>query len=198
MMVKDNSPRSLISSLDLLRQAMNYDPVNPHLMEAIIQACLRASKSDNQELKVLKEAIVQGLHSDTAHFILGTIAINEGRDKEAMYHLEISAKSNPNLPGVLNNLAYLIANSDSPDLQRALRLSNAAIQSLPNHPYLRETRGQIHLKLGNYTEAIADLEMGLSAVEIRPSIRRGLKEAYTALGQDDIAKRQQELLDQGK
>jgi tetratricopeptide (TPR) repeat protein len=194
----DSSPRALIESLKLLTNAMNYDASNARLQEAITNACLKAAESDNDELTSLREAVVQGIHPDTAHFILGTIAINEGKLEEAIQHLEIAAKNNPGLPGLLNNLAHGLSNRESPDLERALRMAEAAVHNVPNHPYLRETRGQIYFKLGRYTEAIADLEIALSAAELRPSIRRSLAEAYDKIGQPDIAKRQLELLDKGR
>ena len=40
----------------------------------------------------------------------------------------------------------------------------------PNHPFLRETRGQIFFKMGQYTEAIADLEFALAGA---PQLRNG-------------------------
>ncbi len=194
----DQSPRGLMRSLERLREAMAVDPTNPSLLEAVAQACLRAADSKNDELIVLREALVQGVSSDTAHFILGTVALNAGDIEEAKQHLEIAVKSNPNLPGLLNNLAHAISHEEEPDLERALRLSDAAVANLPNHAYLRETRGQIYFKLKRYTEAIADLEIALSAKELRPRIRESLATAYDALGRTDIAERQRELLKLGR
>lgn len=195
---EDSSPRGLLTRLNLLREAMGVDATNPALLEAISTACIEASESKNNELFILREALVQGVGSDTAHFILGTIALNQGDVDAASQHLEIAAKSNPNLPGLLNNLAYAMTQQESPDLDRALRLADAAVRNLPNHAYLRETRGQIYLKLERYTDAIADLEFALSAIELRPRIREGLAVAYQAMGQSDIAKRQRELLEAGR
>lgn len=194
----DPSPLGLMRGLERLRQAMGVDANNPHLLEAVTQACLRASESKNDELTILREAIVQGIAPDTAHFILGTIALNDGQLDEAQQHLEIAVKNNPNLPGLLNNLAHAISNDEDPDLERALRLSDAAVASLPNHTYLRETRGQIYFQLERFTEAIADLEYALASPELRPQIRESLAVAYDKLGQPEIAQRQRELLKAGK
>lgn len=195
---KDSSPLGLMKSLNLLREAMNIDSTNAQLLEAVTQACVEAAKSENNELFVLREAIVQGMGSDTAHFILGTIALNQGKIEEAKNHLEIAAQNNPNLPGLLNNLAFAMTQEETPDLERALRLSEAAVRTMPTHPYLRETRGQILLRLERYTEAIADLEFALAATELRPAIRPSLAKAYAAIGQAETAQRQLELQNQGK
>ncbi|MEM7478436.1 MAG: tetratricopeptide repeat protein, partial [Planctomycetota bacterium] len=195
---KDRSPRGLMRGLDKLKQAMAIDATNPALLEAVARACVAASESTNNEMIVLREALVQGVNSDTAHFILGTIALNEGDVASATSHLDIAAHNNPNLPGLLNNLAFAILQEEEPDLARALRLSDAALRSLPEHPYLRETRGQIYLRLEKYAEAIADLEKALVAKELRSSIRPSLAIAYDAIGQPKIAERQRDLLGKGK
>ena len=87
---------------------------------------------------------------------------------------------------------------EDPDWERAFRLSDAAVRTMPNHTYLRETRGQILVNLERYTEAIADLEYALAAKELRPQIRDSLAIAYDALGQPEIAQRQRELKAKGK
>ncbi len=197
----DPSPRDLMQGLQLLKDGMSIDPNNRNLLEVVGEACVRAAQSENNELFVLREALVQaveGVDPDTSHFILGTVALNEGNVDDAAHHLEIAARNNPNLPGLLNNLAVAISESQNPDYERALRLSEAAVRQMPGHPYIRETRGQILLKLERYTDAIADLEFALKAEELRPPIREGLAIAYAALGQDDIAQRQRELKAQGK
>ncbi len=192
------TPRGLLERYRKLVDAVAVDPTNPTLIDAITRACVDAAESKNNELFILREALVQNVDPDTAHFILGTVALNRGEIGEATQHLEIAAKKNPNLPGLLNNLAYAISHGPTPDLPRALRLSDAAIASIPDHPYLHETRGQIYLKLKNYTAAIADLEVALNAPELRPQVRESLAQAYEASGQAEIAQRHRELLKAGK
>ncbi|MCR9296126.1 MAG: tetratricopeptide repeat protein, partial [bacterium] len=193
---QDDSPSALLVSLRMLKEAMRIDATNVNLLEAISDACVRTTDSNNNQLEILRESLVQGVDPDTAHFILGTAALNQGNIQEATQHLEISIRNNPGLPGLLNNMACLILSEESPDLERALRLSEAALRSQPNHTYLRETRGQILFRMQRYTEAIADLEFALSSPELRKNIRHTLAEAYDALGQTEIAERQRELMSQ--
>ncbi|MFK7735259.1 MAG: hypothetical protein AB8B50_04475 [Pirellulaceae bacterium] len=201
---EEPTPLELMQSLQLLSDAVMIDPNNQRLVESIAQACVQAAESKNNELVVLREALVRsidGIQPDTSHFILGTIALREGDTKKASYHLEIAAKNNPQLPGILNNLADSLLREETPDLERALRLSNAAIRNMtkqPNHPYLRETRGQILLKMKRYADAISDLELALKAEELRPQVRESLAIAYEALGATEIATRQRQLKAQGK
>ncbi len=194
----DKSPRGLIERLSKLKQAAAADPTNPHLLDAITQACFEAAESKDNELLILRESLVQNIDPDTSHFILGTIALNEGNMEVATQHLELAARNNPNLPGLLNNLAHAICFGKDPDLERALRMANAANAGLPNHPYLHETRGQIYLRLKRYTDAIADFEVALNAPELRPNVREALAQAYEATGQTEIAKRQRDMASQGR
>jgi len=194
----DKTPRGLIERMSKLKQAAGADPTNAHVLEAITQICFEAAESNDNELQILRESLIQNIDPDTSHFILGTIALNEGNVAEATQHLELAAKNNANMPGFLNNLAHAICYSENPDLERGLRIANAANELLPNHPYLRETRGQIYLKMKRYTEAIADLEVALNASELHPQVRPSLAAAYEALGQVEIAKRHRELATQNK
>ncbi len=190
----DKTPRGMIRRFDRLREAVAIDPTNALLLEVVTQTSIELADTSVPELIVLREAIVQGVAPDTSHFILGTVLLIKGNVSEAQSHLEIALKNNPNLPGLLNNLAHAVANQENPDLERALRLANAAVDGLPNHPYLRETRGQILFKLGKYQECIADLEAALAAVELRPVVRESLAKAYDEVGLKDIADRHRELL----
>ncbi len=197
-MAKTNkTPRGLIERMSKLKQAVAADPTNRNVLEAVSQACFEAAESKDNELLILRESLVQNIDPDTSHFILGTIALNAGKIAEATQHLELAAKNNPNLPGLLNNLAHAIYVSESPDLERALRYANEANTIEPNHPFLHETRGQIYLKMKRYTDAIADLEVALNAPELRAQAREALAQAYEATGQTEIAKRQREMIQQG-
>ena len=78
-------------------------------------------------------------------------------------------------------------------MKRALALANAALKNAPDHPYLRETRGQILLKMKEYHEAIPDLEFALSAKELEVPIHLSLATAYEAIGLSEVAQKHLEL-----
>jgi predicted Zn-dependent protease len=78
-------------------------------------------------------------------------------------------------------------------LDRALSLVNAALKSVPNQPVIRETRGQILLRLKQYKEAIFDLEFALSSSAPSQPIHEALSQAYEAIGMVDLAQTHQEL-----
>lgn len=194
---QSTSPQAAVERLSNLVGALAVDATNQNLMNAIIEATVQAAESNDQELSRLQQELIERVPPDTAHFILGTIELNRGNIKAASQQLEIAVADNKNMPGMLNNLAYALLQEENPDLERALKFSNLAVESMPKHPAIRETRGQILLKLKRYPECIADLEYALSDRTLRPAVRQGLAEAYDAIGQKQFADRQRKLLEAG-
>ena len=195
---KESGIQGAVNRLTSLVQALQIDASNQNLMNAIIEATVQAAEADNDQLNKLQLELIEKVPPDTAHFILGTIELNRGNIQAASRQLEIAVADNKNMPGMLNNLAYALLQEDEPDLERALSYSQMALESMPRHPALRETRGQILLRLKRYTEAISDLEFALIEKSLRPAIRKGLAEAYEAIGQPDIAQQQLKLLEAGR
>lgn len=194
----NTSPSGVMARFEHLRLAVDFDASSRAVIDAVTQACVDAEASDNQELAILKEAIVRGVSPDASHFILGTLALNENDFATAMHHLEIAVQSNPQLPGLLNNLAYAMCQQDGADLEKALAMSNAAARTSAGNAYVRETRGQILIKLERWSEAVADLEFALTESTLRALVRPSLAIAYDNLGQDELADRHRLLARQGR
>jgi len=72
----------------------------------------------------------------------------------ARKYYEMSIKADPNNPLALNNLAYLITETNG-DLDQALTYATRAKQRLPDHPEVNDTLGWIYLKK-NLTENAID------------------------------------------
>jgi hypothetical protein len=185
---------SLLERLQVIREAIEIAPDSPLVTDAIIDLVFQVRENKNEEIKTLGRALVSGLSSDSAHFIRGTLALMQDDVESAKLHLEQAVKANPNLPGVLNNLAVAIAAKEGGDLEYALKLSEAAVGQMQEHPYIRETRGQILCKLKRYSDAIPDLEYALRAPELANQVHSSLAEAYEALGQKQLAEQHRELV----
>lgn len=196
---KDSStPDDLLKRLHTLTSAMEIAPDSSIVIDAVIGALFECRKNQNQEVLTLRTALIKGVDVDTAHFIRGTVALLNNEFAEAKVHLELAGKFSPNMPGVLNNLAVAMTNLEESELESALTFSNAAIERIPDHPYFRETRGQILLKLGRFREAIGDLEFALRATELAGAIHPSLATAYEGLGQPDLAESHRQLATQSK
>jgi predicted Zn-dependent protease len=83
----------------------------------------------------------------------------------------------------------------TPDPPRALAIIQPLIEQFPEHPYFRDTRGQILLKMGRYKEATQDLEFALPKLDPRAKqhTHRSLAEAYRKLGFADLAAEHEKL-----
>ncbi len=119
-----------------------------------------------------------------------------GRTEQAMRHLELAHKLNPDMAVIANNFAWQIAFSPNGDLERALRLCEQALAKAPEYPEIRETRGQILLKLKRYSEAIADLESVIVHFQTNRQTRQALVSAYEAIGLPDLARKHSLVLQQ--
>ena len=106
---------------------------------------------------------------------------------EARVHWERANQLDPNSPSIANNLAVVLAGSNSPDLAQALRLVNMAIDRLPNEASYRDTRGTILAKMGKWNEALPDLEAALFKNGRSRQLHKLLADTYEHLGMAAMA-----------
>ncbi|QDV82981.1 hypothetical protein [Planctomycetes bacterium TBK1r] len=178
----------------ILYQALELAPKSPVVLEAVVQFSIECSEADDQALQNVRKKLLSGVDPPAMHFIEGTVALMSGDHESAQRHLSLAANEWKNMAGLLNNLAVTLSqNGDTAKLPQALRLSDAALDQLPGHPYLLETRGQILLRMERYEEAIVDLEAALKEPAMRPLAHPSLAIAYEKLGEDDLAEQHRRL-----
>lgn len=187
------SLESLIKRLNMLARASELAPRNAIVVETLVRTVIQCAENDDPEIVRLRDKLVGKVDPERANFIKGTIAVLRGDMTVAEEHLKQAMSDSANIPGVLNNLAVVLYQQENPDLDRALSLVNAALKSVPNQPVIRETRGQILLRLKQYKEAIFDLEFALSSSAPSQPIHEALSQAYEAIGMVDLAQTHQEL-----
>ena len=137
----------------------------------------------------MQDILAQGKAPATVHLILGSIAMQRHQDQQATYHLNQALELNPNMPEVLNNLAWHLAFSDPPQLDRALDLANRAVELRPHDVEIRDTRGQILLKLERHQEALKDLLIVVRRFPERAKTHVSLAQIYQQLGDPAMAER---------
>ncbi len=186
---------SLLKQIGLLKRALEVAPKSMAVLEVVSEVAIEAAEDDDEQVRSMVDALVDGdgMNAESLHFIRGTVALFKGKLDEATIELDLAVQNGQEIPGILNNLAVVLSKREPPQLDRALELSQAAIARVPNHPYLRETRGQIYFKLERYKEAIPDLEFALKAKEIAGPAHASLAKAYEALGQKELAERHAKL-----
>jgi predicted Zn-dependent protease len=182
--------------LALLERALQEHANHEGALTRLVTIALSTNAESQQARDHLKAVLAKGEVPATVHLILGTHAAATQRWDYAKLHLEQAYRLNPQMPVLLNNLAWTLAKSPSPQLEDALALSNAAIEIAPDHSEIRATRGQILAQLYRWDDAIVDLEIALRGIHGRRSLHETLAAAYTQLGDDELAGQHQAMIEE--
>ena len=182
-----DSGEGLVKKMELLDRALQLAPGDPRALQRVALIAGADGEAGERASEVLRKLLAIGRAPAIVHFILGSKAAQSGNVDKAIMHLELANKLNPNAPSTLNNLAYMIASQEEPDLDRALKLVEAAIRMEPTQADYYETRGEIYEKLKRYSEAITDLERAVGALPNRADIHRALERCYGAIGEPGLA-----------
>ena len=173
--------------LALVSKGLLVDPSNPLILLRMEEGLRLGVDTNNAINARLEELLSKGTVPDMVHLLLGTEAHRKGRTDLARLHFDLAYQANPKLPEACNNLAWYLSNESPRDLKRGLEISAQAVTMNPGNPHFRETRGQIHLLLGQWKEAITDLEFALTNLGPTPSIHQSLATAYKKMGDSKLA-----------
>jgi tetratricopeptide (TPR) repeat protein len=139
------------------------------------------------------EALVKGLQAspdnEQMRLLFAVSLSAQRRFDEAIGHYETVLKTNPKSMLAANNLAATLVDhkSDSQSLERALALSRAFESQTPN-PYLLDTLGWAHYKLGHGSDAVRLLKQATALAPDHPVLNYHLGAAYSKSGQPGDAR----------
>lgn len=175
----------------LLARALELDPVNPAAYQVLLEVYHRADAAEQRAaLRArLERQIAQGQSIAFAHFALGTMLWSDGDHDAALWHNEQAFALNPELLDVANNLAWLISETDTPDLDRAYKLIERVVQQRPDHVNYRDTKGVILMKMKRQEEALIEFETILPRLSgaARKQVHERLATVYDALNKPSLA-----------
>ena len=111
------------------------------------------------------------------------------RFDEAIGHYEIVLRKNPKSILAANNLAATLVDhkSDPQSLERALTIRRVFESQAPN-PYLLDTLGWAHYKLGHEKDAVRLLKQATALAPDHPVLNYHLGAAYSKSGQPSDAR----------
>jgi tetratricopeptide (TPR) repeat protein len=173
--------------LALLGRGLKHDPNNVPLLNQMAMILLAKGPEAESARAELQSLLASGKATPATHFVLGVDANARGRNDEARLHWEQAVRLDPRMAVVANNLAWVLAHAEPPDLARALALAERAVQGRPDEARFRGTRGVVLMKLGRWHEALTDLEAELAA---HPDLREthgALAQVYETLGSPELA-----------
>src|SRR5262249_965125 len=138
--------------LELLSKGLAADPTNKDLLNRLLAGLGKPGKESDEARAALAKLLASGKATAFAHFALSVDPCPGTTRAEGRSHLERAHETEPRMPVVANNLAWTLAQSDKPDLPRALGLADLAVEQEPTNPAFRDTRGHVYLKMGRLKE----------------------------------------------
>ena len=172
--------------VDLIQRMAKTAPAHP-VVERSIMRLLNRTEQDNDVQRAIE---MIGAAPETPGPVLGAVGTRlavAGDVVRAREYLEEAVRRAPDIPLLQNNLAWMLANSEPRDVDRALALANNAVKDAPDEFRYRETRGQILVQMEQWQPAIADLEFALNGMPNSGEIHAALVSAYEAVGNEELA-----------
>lgn len=183
-----NTVQDRLRVLNMLAVAVQIAPNNPRVIGVVADHVLNSLDETDTEITSVRTALVSGSPTGIAHFIKGTAALMKGDQESAELHLELAVEQMPRSGAIMNNLAVALAQKQPPELERALKVANAAIENVPTPtPHFYETRGQILYLLGRFRESISDLERALREPALAVKAHEMLAVCYDKVGDAELA-----------
>ncbi len=184
--VLSQDDRNLSRQLELITKALQYGPGNPLVLTLLADLSTREWDGALTAETLLNQALSRGQSPTMVHFILGSRALARGDLETAQLHLELAYERDARMPAVLNNLAWTIMQSESRDLDRALKLIDAALKLEPRFEF-SITRADILAQMKRFNEAVVELEgiLPQMADQDRGPVHQRLAQLYDELKQPD-------------
>lgn len=150
-----------------------------------------------EELETVREllagVIASGSSSALAHFAMSNILWSEGKIEDADWHLAQAYRMDSKFAIIGNNMAWILANRDPPELEQAMIIAKAVVEQVPNNADFRDTLATVLMKQGKLEEAISEFERALPGLKDASVAHASLATLYRKLGREEIAA-QHELL----
>ncbi|QDS86560.1 Tetratricopeptide repeat protein [Rosistilla ulvae] len=183
----------IVDAFQLIKRAIKLAPNHSQALQRLVSFLDEPGLAEEHAQQMVSDLLASGKATANVHLLLATRAMMAGDDATAQIHMDQGFEKDPNLPTLLNNMAWLVARQDPPDLETALGYANKAIGLVGNNREIamrvRDTRGHILVKMERWQAAIDDLETALPQLSDRAKINthKALTKAYRVLGQNDAA-----------
>lgn len=141
---------------------------------------LHLARSEGPEAvgKVTSQWIDQHPHNPAANLAHADWLLNSGQGQLAKPHYETVLENNPDNIAALNNLAWILQDTDR---ERALELSRRAATNAPDNPNALDTYGWLLHLSGQHTESVEVLEKAVGLAPGNEDIAAHLETAKQAL-----------------
>ncbi len=173
-------------AIDTLSSLMEATPRS----EVIIDLSQNQWRTGNKEAAISSlELWVQDHSEDTrAIMLLAQFYLSESRFEQAEEAYAKLESHIPDNPVVLNNLAWLVKDSDP---ARGIKYAKKALRLMPDSPYIKDTLAMLYLEIGENENA---LRLSKEAVDSLPELLDIQLNYATILGKSNFKTKAQNLL----
>ena len=179
--------------VSVLERILKVDPTYEPLLYRIIKAIKRRGSEAPQYRAILASLRQGGKATSFVYKVSGEDSWERGEVEEARGHWEKALELAPDDMEIANNLAWVLAFGPKPDAPRAVELMNKAVESAPDRPNFRDTRGLILVKMKRWKDAEPDLVMATKSPLDRPELHLALAEVYDHINLPEIAEVQRKF-----
>lgn len=188
-------------TINHLKIALDWNPKSIAAFQLLGQLVNASSQSGKTAIEILEQALVEGKTNPAlVHTILGTAFLDQKNYESALSHLEMANKLSPKMPIIINNLALALSSQNNPDLERASQMIDAALKQAPDNVQIRESRGQVLLRMEKWEQALRDFEYVMPVYSQNaqfqgelPRLHRSMATAYRKLGNESLAGKHDKL-----
>lgn len=175
--------------LEFLQTALTFDPNHLPVYERLITQSRIHMETDGFDKiqNMLEESIVNGKSTALSHFALGNLMYLKGDFKDSQFHMERAYELDAKFLVIANNLAWLLAHNENPELDRAYELIKGVVERRPDDARFRDTLASVLMKLGRTDEALTEFERALPGVQDKKSIHEKLAVLYDQAGKKNLA-----------
>jgi tetratricopeptide (TPR) repeat protein len=185
---------SFAQQFKYLQRAIETDVSYVPAYEQLVQMYQENEIGRKEIRSLLERLIAVGDRAAMAHFSLSNILWLENKFDEARWHVEKAYDLDPRFTVIANNLAWFLAHSDPPDLDRAYELASDIVRRIPSDGRYRDTLATILMKQDKLNEAITEFEKALPNVkdQEKSPIHEKLATLYLKLGKMNLARLHQQ------
>lgn len=179
-----------MEAMKLLEQGIQISPESQDLIMAFLNDCEELTGAAPDRQRYVERILGNGgISTSFLHYYLGVLDWKQGNRESAKSHFELASSLNPGFKVIGNNLAMAIASvsTDHVELEKALAMINELLQQEPDNPFFLDTRGHVYAKLGQFKEAVRDIERSLPNARDKNSCHIKLADLYEHLGMKELA-----------
>jgi len=180
-------PADRAARLRILERGLEVSSSDPVLLRELARLVRARGAEAEPTRRALVPMLAAGTHAPWLHLCLAALAHQRGDAAEAGIHFKAAYTAAPGIRDLANNLASTLIEEGERDPGLASALMQPLLERYPEHPFYRDTRGQILLRQGQPKAALADLEFALSKLPDKTGTHRALADAYGRLGMTELA-----------